>query len=53
MNILKSKTVYMSSEYFMLMIGFKHYNLGIQFQDHGIRLMLIWWHVCIHYRWAK
>ena len=49
-NILKSKTVCLNSGRFMINIGFSHYNLGVNFHTWGIRLMLIWWHICIHFK---
>ena len=51
MKVHKIKSVYVcqNSEYFTIQIGFKHYNLGLQFPDFGIRIMLIWWHILIHY----
>jgi hypothetical protein len=47
-HILKSSFVCHNSERFLFIIGFKHYNFGIQIHKWGIRLMLIWWHICIH-----
>ena len=44
---LKSKTVNQDSETFMLIVGHRHLNFGIQVHSWGLRLMLIWWHVCI------
>ena len=48
-HILKSKTVCSNSELFLLMIGIKHFNFGIQIHKWGIRFMFIWWHLCIHF----
>jgi hypothetical protein len=50
MIILKSKSVIHNSEKFLLMVGHKHYNLGFQIQDFGIRFMFIWWHICINFK---
>jgi hypothetical protein len=49
MHILKSRTVCHNSEKFLIMVGHRHWNLGFQIQDWGIRIMLIWWHVCFHF----
>jgi hypothetical protein len=46
---IKSIDVTLNSEMFLLIIGHRHWNLGIQFQYWGIRLMLIKWHICIHF----
>lgn len=48
-HVLKSKIINYDSELFMMAIGTSHLNLGFQVNYWGIRLMLIWWHVCIHY----
>ncbi len=48
-HTLKSETVCHNSERFLIMVGVGHYNLGFQFQNWGIRFMLIWWHICIHF----
>ena len=47
-HTIKSKYVCHNSEKFMLVIGHRHWNLGIQIQSFGIRFMLIWIHVIIH-----
>ena len=48
-HTLKSTTVYHNSERFLLMIGHRHWNFGIQIQNWGMRFMLLCWHVCIHF----
>jgi len=47
---VKSKIVCHSSEIFLLMAGHKHFNLGLQIHNWGIRFMLIWFHVCIRFK---
>ena len=46
--IIKSQKVYKYNDIFILHIGFKNYDLGIQLHNWGIRIMLIFWHICIH-----
>jgi hypothetical protein len=48
-GVIKSSYVCSNSEIFLLMIGHKHFNLGFQIQDSNFRIMLIWWHICLHY----
>ena len=50
MIILKSKSVSHDSEKFLLMIGHKQYNLGFQIQHSFVRVMFIWWHICINFK---
>ena len=46
--IIKSKNVTKDNDIFLLHLGFKHYDFGIQIHKWGIRIMLVWWHLCIH-----
>ena len=46
--IIKSRYVEKHNEIFIFHVGFKHYDLGVQIHNWGIRFMFIWWHVCIH-----
>lgn len=46
---IKSKHVFHTSETFLLIVGHRHWNFGIQVHDWGIRFILIWWHVCIRF----
>ena len=48
-KIIKSRNVAKSNEVFILHIGIGCYDLGIQIHKWGLRFMLIWWHVCIHF----
>lgn len=50
MNIIKSKRVEKYNDLFLLHIGYKHYDLGIQVHGWGIRFMFIWWHVIFHFK---
>jgi hypothetical protein len=45
---IKSSRVCKDNGLFILHIGYKHYDLGFQVHDWGLRIMLIWWHYCIH-----
>ena len=47
---LKSIQVCQNSEVLLLMVGHKRWNFGIQVHKWGIRFMLIWWHVFIHFK---
>jgi hypothetical protein len=47
-EVIKSIHVCKSNDIFLLHIGFKHYDLGFQVHEWGLRLMLIWWHVCFY-----
>lgn len=35
---------------FIMGIGAGYYYLGIEVHDWGLRIMLIWWHICVHAR---
>jgi len=48
-HTLKSWKVAKRNDIFLLHVGFKHYDLGIQVHSWGLRFMFIWWHVCIHF----
>lgn len=48
--IIKSKRVEKHNDLFLLHIGYKHYDLGIQVHGWGLRFMFIWWHVIIHFK---
>ena len=48
-GIVKSIDVCKDSGYFILHIGIKKHDLGIQVHEWGIRLMIIKWHICIHF----
>lgn len=53
-DIVNSKSVCKDNGRFLLTIGFREYNLGIQIcQNISIILMLIFWHICIHPRRKK
>jgi hypothetical protein len=30
-----------------LSIGLRHWRLGLYVETWGVRLMLVWWHVCL------
>jgi hypothetical protein len=47
-NLIKSKSVCKDNDVFLLHVGIKHYDLGLQVHSWGLRIMLIWWHLCIH-----
>jgi len=47
-HLIKSVTVCKNNGIFIIHIGISHYDLGIQVHNWGIRIMLIWWHLCIH-----
>ena len=49
-KFIKSITVCKNNGKFIIHIGYKHYDLGLQIHDWGIRIMLIWWHLCIHFK---
>jgi hypothetical protein len=49
-TFIKSKCVCMDNGKFIMTIGFQHYNLGFQILDWGIRLMLINYHLCFHFK---
>lgn len=38
---------------FTAQVGYKHYKLGFLFNKDGVRLKLIWWHYCKHFRYDK
>lgn len=46
--IIKKDYVNRNNEVFIIHLGYKQYDLGIQVHNWGIRIMLIWWHLCIH-----
>lgn len=46
--IIKSKIVVRKDEIFTIHLGYKHYDLGIQVHSWGVRIMLIWWHICLN-----
>jgi hypothetical protein len=46
--VIKSKKVEKHNDVFILHLGYKHYDLGIQVHSWGVRFMFIWWHVCFH-----
>jgi hypothetical protein len=48
LSIIKSKIVCKDNDVFLIHVGFKNYDLGFQVQSWGLRIMLIWWHLCIH-----
>ena len=48
MPFVKSKNVTKDNDVFIIHIGYKHYDLGIQIHTCGVRVMLIWWHYCLH-----
>jgi hypothetical protein len=48
MPFVKSKNVTKDNDVFIIHIGYKHYDLGIQIHTWGVRVMLIWWHYCLH-----
>ncbi len=45
---IKSRTVCKDNGLFIVHIGFGCYDIGIQVHKWGIRIMLIWWHICTH-----
>jgi hypothetical protein len=47
MPFIKSKHVIKNNDIFIIHIGYKHYDLGLQVHSWGLRIMLIWWHYCI------
>lgn len=47
-SIIKSKNVFSDNDIFLIHVGYKHYDLGFQVHSWGVRVMLIWWHFCIH-----
>jgi len=51
--IIKSKKVEKHNDVFILHVGFKHYDLGVQIHSWGVRFMFIWWHVCVHLKLMK
>ena len=48
-TFIKSKSVCKNNDVFILHVGFSHYDVGVQIHKWGIRVMLIWWHTCIHW----
>jgi len=48
--IIKSEVVCNNNELFVIHIGYKDYDLGFQIHDWGIRIMAIWWHLCIRFK---
>lgn len=49
-SILKAKYVWMHpAPIFGIAVSVGPYFLGIHFNDWGIRLMVIWWHLCWSY----
>lgn len=48
-SILKSKQVAKDVDYFILMVGSGIWNLGIQVHPWGVRVMLVFWHICINF----
>jgi hypothetical protein len=47
--LLSSKIVNNHNGKFVFRIGYKNYDFGFVIEDFGIRVMLIWWHWCIHF----
>lgn len=47
-HIIKSRKVCNGIDGLSAGIGYGTYILGFRFQKDNIRLMLIWWHICIH-----
>ena len=48
-NILKSYLVCGLNHKFTIQIGFGVYNLGLIIEKKHIRIMLIWWHICLSF----
>jgi len=47
-DVTKTKYVCSNGNRFRLVVGFGQYSLGVQIEEWGLRLLLIWRHVCIH-----
>jgi hypothetical protein len=47
-GFIESRYVCSDSHKFTINVGYKHYVLGIIIYDWGVRIMLIWWHLCIY-----
>lgn len=50
MNIstIRAKSVCRDNGKFIIHAGFGIYDVGFQIHEWGFRVMLIWWHVCVH-----
>ena len=48
-HILRSYQVGKDNSKFIFHIGFKWYDLGFQVHKWGLRIMLVWWHICIYF----
>ncbi len=46
---IKARYVCRDNGWFLLNIGVGSYQLGIQLHPWGLRIMLIWWHVFVHW----
>jgi len=46
--VIRSKYVEKNNGLFITHIGGKGFDFGLQIHSWGIRIMLIWWHICIH-----
>jgi hypothetical protein len=49
-NIIDTKYICSNSNRFRFVIGFGQYALGVQGEAWGLRVLLIWRHVCIHFK---
>lgn len=48
---LKSSDSFLTKrDIFTLLIGINNYNFGLIFHKWGFRILLIWWHIIIHYK---
>lgn len=47
---IKSKRVWENYGIASIGVGYKHYKIGVEIQGWGIRIMLVFWHLCIHYK---
>ena len=47
-SLIRSKEVGNGFDGWHLSIGYRWRCIGIAFHPWGYRIMLIWWHLCIH-----
>ena len=48
LKFIKSEMVLKNNDIFLVHIGSKGYDLGFQVHSWGLRIMLIWYHICLY-----
>lgn len=48
LDLVDSRYICANSNRFRAVIGWGAYGLGVQVEEWGVRLLLGWWHICLH-----